>query len=135
MEDYEVWSNEPNADVSDHKIIARGLTKGHAATICGKKQSDADIEYILSVLDGDKITPINYYYRRKNEPTYRLYLVKGDERALVETCYSKVIAKEKYDKLSANHVKYNTGYKVEAKQVKEKRSGGSKSPVVVIRIL
>lgn len=72
---YQVWTyKEPCFEISEHVKIADGQSFAAAETMC----KDLSDEALLEFIDNENGVFQEYYIRKRDEPTYILYLVKSD---------------------------------------------------------
>lgn len=115
---YEVWSARARkhllGDSTEHRLVNVGLSRADAATMCEKSNRSEDI-----------FSPVTYYYRWENEPTYCICVETPegmfDEvmNDTFEVAYNRDDAESLLKKYKAVHSRNNTGCYIEIMEMDE----------------
>jgi hypothetical protein len=115
---YEVWSARARkhllGDSTEHRLVNVGLSRADAATVCEKSNRSEDI-----------FSPVTYYYRWENEPTYCICVETPegmfDEviNDTFEVAYNRDDAESLLKKYKAVHSRNNTGCYIEIMEMDE----------------
>lgn len=101
---YQVWVHEINNDnILNHKKVASGLAKYEAIQLL----SDYEQDNLFRQLDSPTAIPVEYYYRQKDEPIYKLFIINQDLHTMTDLIfYNHDAVTTKYNYLTNNYKKY-----------------------------